>query len=212
MPSTLCFDMRAPETYSMFASAGINAIHVDIMDGLYVDKIAGGIEQLRQIRASWNGHLHVHLMTEAPTEWARSAIDAGANTIILSTNTAGLRNAVQIVRRAGRRVGIALNPDSPVSLLKTILRDIDEVMVMAVKPGAAGQKFDFDIISKISVLATARKKYGLKFIISVDGGINDETAKLCWNAGADVLVSGSYLKNAPDFPLAVQALLKKQKL
>lgn len=212
MPSTLCFDMRAPETYSMFASAGINAIHVDIMDGLYVDKIAGGIEQLRQIRASWNGHLHVHLMTEAPTEWARSAIDAGANTIILSTNTAGLRNAVQIVRHAGRRVGIALNPDSPVSLLKTILRDIDEVMVMAVKPGAAGQKFDFDIISKISVLATARKKYGLKFIISVDGGINDETAKLCWNAGADVLVSGSYLKNAPDFPLAVQALLKKQKL
>ena len=210
MPSTLCFDMGSSETYTMFKSAGINAIHVDIMDGLYVDRIAGGIEELRRIRASWGGHLHVHLMTEAPTEWARSAIDAGANTIILSTNTAGLRSAVQIVRHAGRRVGIALNPDTPVSLLKTILRDLDEVMVMAVHPGAAGQKFDVDVVKKISVLATARKKYGLKFIISVDGGINDETAKLCWNAGADVLVSGSYLKNAPDFPLAVQALLKKQ--
>lgn len=209
MPSTLCFDMNAVDTYTMFRSAGINAIHVDIMDGLYVDKIAGGIEDLRRIRASWNGHLHVHLMTEAPTEWARSAIDAGANTIILSTNTAGLRNAVQIVRHAGRRVGIALNPDSPVSLLKTILRDLDEVMIMAVHPGAAGQKFDFNVISKISLLAVARKKYGLKYIISVDGGINDETAKLCWNAGADVLISGSYLASAPDFPLAVQTLLKK---
>lgn len=209
MPSTLCFDMNAVDTYTMFKSAGINAIHVDIMDGLYVDRIAGGIEDLRRIRASWDGHLHVHLMTEAPTEWARSAIDAGANTIILSTNTAGLRNAVQIVRHAGRRVGIALNPDSPVSLLKTILRDLDEVMIMAVKPGAAGQKFDLNVISKISLLAAARKKYGLKYIISVDGGINDETARLCWNAGADVLISGSYLASAPDFPLAVQTLLKK---
>ncbi|MBO4745467.1 MAG: ribulose-phosphate 3-epimerase [Alphaproteobacteria bacterium] len=209
MPSTLCFDMRAPETYTMFKSAGINAIHVDIMDGLYVDTIAGGLDELRQIRASWDGHLHVHLMTEAPTEWARGAIDAGADTIILSTNTAGLRAAVQNVRAAKRRVGIAINPDSPISLLKTILRDLDEVMVMAVEPGAAGQKFDASVLKKITALAATRKKYGLKFVISVDGGITDDVAKLCWNAGADVLVSGSYLGKATDFPLAVQSLLKK---
>ena len=210
MPSSLCFDMNAPETYTMFYSGGISTIHVDIMDGLYVDEIAGGIQELRHIRKSWPGHLHVHLMTEAPTEWARDAIDAGADTIILSTNTAGLRNAIQIVRAANRRIGIALNPESSVALLKTVLRELDEVMIMGVKPGAAGQQFDKNVLNKISVLNATRKKYGLKFVISVDGGINAETAKLCWDAGADMLVSGSYLASAPDFPLAVQSLLKNK--
>jgi hypothetical protein len=117
MPSTLCFDMSRPETYTMFRAGGISAIHVDIMDGLYVDKITGGIEELRKIRAAWPGHLHVHLMTDAPSSWATDAINAGADTVILSTNTVGLRRAVQIVRAAGKRVGIALNPESSVSLL-----------------------------------------------------------------------------------------------
>ena len=208
MPSSLCFDMNLPETYTMFYSGGISMIHVDIMDGFYVDKIAGGIDDLKQIRASWPGHLHVHLMTDAPATWARGAIDAGANTIILSTNTSGLRNAIGIVRTANKRVGIALNPDSSVTLLKSVLRDLDEVMVMAVQPGAAGQKFNKNVLKKISILAATRKKYGLKFIISVDGGINPETAQMCWNAGADMLVSGSYLASSSDFPLAVQSLLK----
>lgn len=211
MPSTLCFDMSRPETYTMFRAGGISAIHVDIMDGLYVDKIAGGIEELRKIRAMWPGHLHVHLMTDAPSAWATDAINAGADTVILSTNTVGLRRAVQIVRTAGKRVGIALNPESSVSLLKTILRDIDEIMVMGVAPGAAGQKFNMNVLNKISVLASVRKKYGLKFTISVDGGINPETARLCWGAGADLLVSGSYLAHAPDFPLAVLSLLPSNK-
>lgn len=211
MPSTLCFDMSRPETYTMFRAGGISAIHVDIMDGLYVDKITGGIEELRKIRAAWPGHLHVHLMTDAPSSWATDAINAGADTVILSTNTVGLRRAVQIVRAAGKRVGIALNPESSVSLLKTILRDIDEIMVMGVAPGAAGQKFNMNVLNKISVLAGTRKKYGLRFTISVDGGINPETARLCWGAGADLLVSGSYLARAADFPLAVMSLLPSAK-
>ena len=102
-----------------------------------------------------------------------------------------------------------MNPNSSVTLLTPILREIDEVMVMAVAPGAAGQPFDPDVLRKISILAGTRKKYGLKFVISVDGGINETTARLCWDAGADWLVSGSYLACAPDFPLAVQSLMKK---
>ena len=208
MPSSLCFDMTRPETYSMFKSGGISAIHVDIMDGLYVDRIAGGIDELRTIRAFWPGHLHVHLMTEAPSAWASGAISAGADTVILSTNTSGLRVAIQNVKQSGKRVGVALNPDSPVSLLKSILRDLDEVMVMAVTPGAAGQEFNTNVLTKITALAMARKKYGLKYTISVDGGINDNTAKMCWDAGADYLVSGSYLAHSADFPIAVQSLIK----
>ena len=207
MPSTLCFNMNDLTTYTMFASAGISMIHVDIMDGFYVDKIAGSIQELSNIRTDTKAHLHVHLMTESPSVWAADAINAGADTIIISTNTAGVRDAINIIKSAGKRCGIALNPDSAPEILSTILNQIDEVMVMAVKPGAAGQEFDERVLHKIKALNYTRKQHGLKYLISVDGGINPETAKLCWDAGADLLVSGSYLAKSPDFPLAVQSLL-----
>ena len=207
MPSTLCFNMNDMTTYTMFASAGISMIHVDIMDGFYVDRIAGGIKELSTIRTNTKSHLHVHLMTESPSVWARDVINAGADTIIISTNTSGVHEAINIVKSAGKRCGIALNPDSNIEILKPVLKQIDEIMVMGVKPGASGQKFDETVLQKIKMLNYTRKKHGLKYLISVDGGINPETAKLCWDAGADLLVSGSYLANAPDFRLAVQNLL-----
>lgn len=209
LPSTLCFNMKNPETYSMFRSGGISMIHVDIMDGFYVNKIAGSVKELKYIHAHTNAHLHVHLMTESPSVWAPDVIAAGADTVILSTNTSGLREALRIIKASSRRAGIALNPDSSVQILKSVLREIDEVMVMAVKPGAAGQEFQTDCLKKISILAATRKKYSLKYTISVDGGINEETAKQCWDAGADLLISGSYLAKSKDFPLAVQSLLKR---
>ncbi len=207
LPSTLCFDMDKPSTYSLFNSGGISMIHVDIMDGLYVPNIRGDINQLQHIREQTRDHLHVHLMVQTPTVWARDAIAAGADTIILSTGTPGLRAALTDIRAAHRRCGVALNPESSPMLLKTILGEIDEVMVMAVAPGAAGQDFNPDILKKIKALDYTRKKHNLKYKISVDGGITPDTAKLCWAAGADCLVSGSYLGKSADFPLAVQSLL-----
>ena len=208
LPSTLCFNMYDPNTYTMFASAGISMIHVDIMDGFYVDKIAGGIDELSKIRTNTKSHLHVHLMTESPSVWARDAINAGADTVIISTNTSGVHDAINIIKKAGKRCGIALNPESRIEILIPILKEIDEIMIMAVKPGASGQEFNPSVLQKIKTLDYTRKKHGLKYLISVDGGITPETAKLCWNAGANLLVSGSYLANAPDFPLAVQSLLQ----
>lgn len=208
MPSTLCFNMNDMTTYSLFASGGISMIHVDIMDGFYVDKIAGSIRELANIRTNTNAHLHVHLMTESPSVWACDAINAGADTVIISTNTAGVKDAINVIKSAGKRCGIAINPDSNIEIIVQILKDIDEVMVMGVKPGAAGQTFDDSALQKIKMLNYTRKRHGLRYLISVDGGINPQTAKLCWDAGADLLVSGSYLAKAPDFPLAVQSLLK----
>lgn len=213
LPSSLCFDMKNPITYSIFKSGGISIIHVDIMDGFYVNNVAGSLEELRQIRARTDCHLHVHLMTENPKIWAQDAISAGADTVILSTSS-GFSSAIQVVKKAGRRVGIAINPETSIALLqekingKSLLHEIDEVMIMTVKPGKSGQEFEEDCLNKISVLNKTRKAYKLNFIISVDGGINAETAKKCWAAGADVLISGSYLARASDFPLAVQSLLK----
>ena len=127
LPSTLCFDMRRPETYTLFKSGGISMIHIDIMDGFYVDRIAGSIDEIKTIRTHTNAHLHVHLMTESPNIWATDAIAAGADTIILSTNTSGLRAAVRAIHASGRRVGIALNPESSVSLLKPSVPSVYKV-------------------------------------------------------------------------------------
>ena len=208
-PSTLCFNMLSPATYRLFESGGISTIHVDIMDGFYVDRVAGGIPELKTIRANTHAHLHVHLMTENPGIWAANAIKAGANTIILSLNTPGVHSALRGIRATGHRAGVAINPDIPISNIVPLLHDLDEIMVMGVMPGAAGQKFDSSVLKKILALSTTRKKHKLKYIISVDGGINPETAQQCWDAGADLLVCGSYLAKASDFPLAVQSLLKK---
>ena len=208
LPSTLCFDMYDKSTYTMFASSGISMIHVDIMDGLYVGKIAGSTKELEEIRSNTNAHLHTHLMVQTPSIVVADIINAGADTIIIPAETPGTENAIKIIKKAGKRCGIALNPEIPASFISTMLPFIDEVMVMAVKPGASGQEFDTSVLQKIKSLDYTRKAHQLKYLISVDGGINPETAKLCWDAGANLLVSGSYLENAPDFRLAVMSLLK----
>lgn len=209
MPTTLSFDMKDPTTYELFRSGNISVIHVDVMDGFFVDRIVGGMDDLKYIREHTNAHLYVHLMTESPAVWASAAATAGADTIIVSTNTAGVRAALRKIRELGKRCGIALNLESSVDILKPILKEIDEILIMAIKPGYAGQGFDESVLNKISILANTRKRYGLKFKISVDGGINPETAQLCWAAGADLLASGSYLARATDFPLAVQSLMRR---
>lgn len=210
LPSTLAFDMKSPHTYTLFKSGGISMIHVDVMDGFFVNRMAGGIDEIKYIRAHTDAHLHVHLMTEGPAVWAADAAAAGADTIIVSAGTSGVRAALRTIRERGRRCGIAISPDASVSILKPILRDIDEVLVMSVHPGAGGQEFMPSALHKISVLAATRKKYGLKFTITVDGGINPQTARQCWAAGADMVVAGTYLARSADFPLAVQSLMKAE--
>ena len=209
MPSTLCFNMRSPLTYAMFTAAGISMLHIDVMDGLYVNSIEGTPDELKYIRAHTRAHLHVHLMTQSAIAAATDAIESGADTIIVSAGTSGVRDALHAIKAAGKRAGVAIAPDIGITVLRDVLRDLDEVMIMTVTPGAAGQTFRPDCLNKISQLAATRKKYGLKFTISVDGGINDKTAQMCWNAGADLLVSGSYLSHSTDFALAVQSLLKQ---
>jgi ribulose-phosphate 3-epimerase len=209
LPTTLSFNMTSPATYQMFDSAGISMIHCDVMDGFYVDRIFGSMEELKFIREHTRAHLNVHLMTDNPLIWAESAAVAGADTITISTGVNGVRPALKRIRELGKRAGIALHPDAPLEIIKPILRDIDEVLVMSVTPGAGGQKFMESAVYRISTLANTRKKYGLKFKISVDGGINADNAQKCWAAGADFLMVGTYLASAADFPLAVQSLLPK---
>ena len=207
MPSTLCWDMRSADTYAKFESANIGMIHVDIMDGFYVEKIASGIDELRFIRAHTNAHLHVHLMTENPSSWAAEAIAAGADTIIVSSGTNGVIRALREIKAAGKHAGIALHPSTSLDVIAPVLREVDEVMVMSVTPGASGQQFIEESLSRIASLNNTRRKYGLKFKITVDGGIKPGIAQKCRDVGANFLVVGSFLSSAPDFAVAVQELL-----
>jgi len=209
MPSTLAFNMRDGATYARFKTAHISMVHVDIMDGLFVDKIYGGIDELKYIRAHTRAHLNVHLMTETPRSWAAQAVAAGADTITISAESQGARTALAEIKSLGKRVGIALWPSTELSILKPVLREIDEVLVMSIPTGEGGLEFMPEALARIKTLVATRKKYGLKFKISVDGGINETTAQLCWRAGVDFIVSGSYLAKAADFPVAVQSLLRK---
>lgn len=211
MPSTLAFDMHDDTTYSLFRAAGISMIHVDIMDGFFVSHVAGGIDELKYIRNHSAAHLSVHLMTESPAHWAIDTINAGADTVIISAGTAGVREAITQIHRRGRRAGIAISPDMSLGILKDILRDLDVVLVMSVRPGAGGQEFMPSALRRIATLRATRQKYNLKFEICVDGGINEKTAPSCWDAGADTLVAGSYLARATDFPLAVMRLMPGRK-
>jgi ribulose-phosphate 3-epimerase len=207
LPSAIGFDMNSTLTYEMFAAAGISEIHCDIMDGFYTSRKYGDSEYLANLRKRTAARLHVHLMTESPSVWAESAIAAGADTIVVSSGTYGLTDALKKIKSAGRRCGVALHPDTPVAALKNILKELDDIVVMSVVPGNSGAKFIDDAVKKISVLANTRRAYGLKFRIVVDGGINPQTAAVCWNAGADALISESFLARSDDFTGAVRSLI-----
>ncbi len=208
--STMAFDMNSSITYDMFRAGPVSAVHVDVMDGFFVNNICGGIEQIKTIKQKSGAHIHVHLMTENPVIWGNNAINAGADTVILSAEAAGSIDAVRELKKTGKKIGLALNPETPITAIKSVIKILDEVLILAVTPGSGGQEFNEFVLTKVRTLSNTRDKYKLNFKICVDGGINDKTSHQCWKAGADCLVSGSYLANSSDFALALRKLLPQK--
>ncbi len=210
MPSTLAFDMTSEKTYQTFRSGKIDTIHVDVMDGMYVENTASGISEIASIRKMTDAHLHVHLMVNNPMDWIESTANAGADSILISMDTDGAITSLNKIKSLKLRCGVALHPNSPLSLLLPILPLVDEVMIMSVIPGSGGQPFIPTSINRITKLRAYREKHKLSFKISVDGGINADSAPLCWASGADLLVAGSFLAKSESFPSAVRQLLPKK--
>jgi ribulose-phosphate 3-epimerase len=210
IPSIMCWNISNDYIYKMFRGIGIKRIHIDVMDGFYTDKVMGGIDDIKKIRTKTNLRLHVHLMVDDPLMWCGDVIKAGADIIIISSGARNIAKSLKEITSAGKQCGLALHPDFNMRQLnKEILTMANEIMVMGVKPGASGQKFMPEALRKIRILYNTRKKYGFRYKISVDGGIDDKTAADCWKAGADFLISGSFLRNATDFDNAVLSLLPK---
>ena len=172
------------------------AVHIDVMDGSFVPEITYGEPVIRSIRKLTKLPFDVHLMIEKPELHIESFAKAGADWITFhweATNHA--HRVIQMIHEAGKKAGVAICPGTPVSLLSEILPCADIILVMTVNPGWGGQKLIPSCVEKVAQLKKYREDHGLNYMISVDGGINNETLGSVINAGTDIVVSGSCFFN-----------------
>lgn len=182
-------------------------VHLDIMDGVFVPNISFGIPILNSIKPLKKKLFDVHLMIDLPQNYVKEFKEAGAD--IYNFHLEACKHAhrlVQAIKKEEMMAGITLNPHTPVHLLEDIIADLDLVLLMSVNPGFGGQKFIPNAIEKVSKLRELIEKKNSKALIQVDGGVDNTNANTLYEAGADCLVSGSYLFKAADFNATVEAL------
>ena len=209
-PSLLAADFKNLELeIKRVSKAGAKWLHLDVMDGHFVPNISFGPVVLASIAKVSNLFLDVHLMISHPDKYADEFIKSGAQLItfhIEALKSAQVLKLIKHIKSKKVKVGIAIKPKTKVESILPYLKLIDLVLVMSVEPGFGGQKFMPLAVEKIKSLRAYIKKNKLKTLIEVDGGINLETAKLCADAGVDVLVAGSYLFGAKDLTNKLKAL------
>jgi ribulose-phosphate 3-epimerase len=192
-PSILSADFaRLGEQVVEATKAGADYIHVDVMDGRFVPQITIGAPVVASIRKWTNLPLDVHLMIEAPERQISQFADAGADIITVHIEVCPhIHRVVQAIKELGVKVGVSLNPETPIKTLTEVLPSVDLVLVMTVNPGFGGQSFIEDMLGKIAQLRAELDEKGLTAEMEVDGGINAEVAPRVVRAGARVLVAGA---------------------
>ena len=190
-PSLLAADFsKLREEIQEVESYGAEYLHLDVMDGNFVPNISFGAPVISSIRKHSNLVFDVHLMVENPDRFIKDMVDAGADVITVHAEaTKHLNRTIQLIKSYGKKVGVALNPSTPLDVIKYDLKDIDMVLIMTVNPGFGGQAFIERMLQKIRDLRSIDPNID----IQVDGGINNKTSKLVKEAGANILVAGSYL-------------------
>lgn len=188
---------------------GAELIHVDVMDGHFVPNITIGPLVVESIRPITKLPLDVHLMIENPDRYIESFAKAGADYITVHVEACThLHRTIQIIKSFGVKAGVVLNPATPVGWIEPIIEELDMVLLMSVNPGFGGQKFIPSVLEKIKGVKDLAKQKGVVLEIEVDGGVNEQTAHLCVEAGATILVAGSAVFIHDDRQKAI-SLLKK---
>lgn len=207
-PSILSADFsRLGEEIKDVEKGGADYIHVDVMDGHFVPNITIGPLIVEAIRPVTKLPLDVHLMIENPDQYVEAFAHAGADYITVHVEACRhLHRTIQNIKSYGVKAGVVLNPATPVETIQHIIEDVDMVLLMSVNPGFGGQKFIHSVLPKIRQVREMIDAKGLNIEIEIDGGVNAETAKLCIEAGADVLVAGSAVYNQADRQKAIMAL------
>jgi len=210
-PSLLACDFtRLADEVRKVEDAGADWLHLDVMDGHFVPNLTMGPAVVEAVRRASRLPLDIHLMIDHPQQYVQPFLDAGAHLLTPHVEAEGLRTEGAVeqllaaIRAGGARAGLAIRPQTRADALKPFLGALDLALVMTVEPGFGGQAFMPDVIPKVRQL-----REWFDGDISVDGGINAGTGRLCREAGANILVAGTYLFRSPACPTAVQALRGK---
>lgn len=199
-PSLLAGDhARLADSVKIVEQAGCQWLHLDIMDGHFVPNLSFGPQTVKALRPHSQLFFDVHLMLANPHCHVEAFLNAGADQVTIHVEPDyPIEKTLEIIRAAGKRCGVVLNPDTPASALAPWLKTIDMVLLMTVQPGFGGQSFRTDVLPKIADVAAMRREASANFRIQVDGGIGLETANECKQAGADTLVAGTAFFKAAD--------------
>ena len=207
-PSLLAADFaNLQRDIEMVNESQADWFHLDIMDGLFVPNISYGMPVVKAIKEHAKKPLDVHLMIVDPDRYIHTFAQLGSNFLSVHYEACThLHRTVQAIRQEGMKAGVALNPHTPIAVLEDIITDVDLLLIMSVNPGFGGQSFIENTYKKVSQAKELITKTGSKAMIEVDGGVNTTNTPKLVAAGADVLVAGSFVFNAPDPKKTIEAL------